>query len=273
MIVDFSAKHELVNINDKDIKKPIYRVYEVSRLIDIFEKKDLCLVKPKLWDDPYENFLKYAQGVGEFRGKKINFTYNYDQDTIFGQCWTLNKETDATWRIYSPMCDRVKVKTSIEKLFNFMKGFNDELLFTYIGKVKYTKQKNILSQITKEIKEQSPYLSFHFDSLIKKYYLVKRDVFKYENEIRLMVSLPDKRENDINSIYRDPNNLDVCRFPLPDPGNFFDEIVFDPRMENSLVRAFTTYFKSSLKFNKDIYKSKLYDKPYVKMKVNFEFPQ
>lgn len=262
-----NAKHELININN--INQPIYRVYEVSRLIDVFENKELSLVKPRLWDDPYDNFLKYATGIVYFRGKEGNYavshSYNYYHDQIFGQCWTINCETDATWRVYSPMCDRVKVKTTIEKLSKFINRYNDDNLYTYIGTVKYEKQEKIESKRAIDIANNPLYHFIDSDSLIRKYYFSKRDVFEYENEVRLMICLPQKKENEINSVYQDPRNLDICRFPLNNPEDFFDEIVFDPRMQDSLVRAFTSYFKFALNFKKDIHKSKLYEKPYVKV--------
>jgi hypothetical protein len=271
MEIDFSAKHKIVDI--VDTTQSIYRVCEISRLIDIFVNKSLSLTRPKLWDDPYENFLKYAIGIDKYNDEEIHQSYEYLSNEIFGQCWTLNIENDATWRIYSPGGDRVKVKTTIEKLSNFMERFTDDGLYSYIGKVTYDKQENIISKISRAIKNKSPYTSSPFDieSLVKNYYLVKRDVFDYENEVRLMVSLPSKPENYINSKYQDSKNLDICNLPLDDPEDFFDEIVFDPRMPDSLVRAFTSYFKSDLKYDKNIYKSTLYEKPYVREKVKSIF--
>jgi hypothetical protein len=271
MIIDFRAEHKLVDI--VDATQSIYRVCEISRLIDVFVNKSLSLTRPKLWDDPYENFLKYAIGIDNYKDEEIHHSYDYLSNEIFGQCWTLNIENDATWRIYSPGGDRVKVKTTIVKLFNFMKRFTVNGLYSYIGKVTYDKQENIISKISIAIKNKSPYTSSPFDieSLVKNYYLVKRDVFDYENEVRLMVSLPSKSENDINARYQDSKNLDICNLPLDDPEDFFDEIVFDPRIPDSLVRAFTSYFKSDLKYDKNIYKSTLYEKPYVKEKVKSIF--
>jgi hypothetical protein len=92
-----------------------------------------------------------------------------------------------------------------------MERFTDDGLYSYIGKVKYDRQENIISKISRAIKNKSPYTASPFDieSLVKNYYLVKRDVFDYENEVRLMVSLPSKPKNYVNSIYQDSKNLDA----------------------------------------------------------------
>ena len=46
-----------ININREEQNKAIYRVFSVDRLLKLFEKKENVLVKPKLWDDPFENFM------------------------------------------------------------------------------------------------------------------------------------------------------------------------------------------------------------------------
>jgi hypothetical protein len=74
VIIDFSAKHELVGIDDTT--QSIYRVCEIYRLIDIFVNKSLSLTRPKLWDDPYENFLKYATGIDKYNDEEIRQSYD-----------------------------------------------------------------------------------------------------------------------------------------------------------------------------------------------------
>lgn len=265
--IDINARHELINVDD--IAHPVYRVLEVSRLIDIFEKKELSLTRPKLWDDPYENFLKYSQGIDRDNDKK-RYTYDYWSNLLFGQCWTFNKENDAICRVYSPQGDRVKVKTTIKKLFDFFNKFQEDGFHSYIGVVQYDKEINIKTKISNVIRDSSGF-PFDVDKLVKDYYLVKRDVFDYENGVRLLFYLPPKPENYINSIYQDPNNLDTCNLPLDAPQELFDEIVFDPRMTDSLTHTFISFFKNNLNFQKDIYKSTLYNKPYIREKVKYKF--
>ena len=267
IVIDTRAKHELVDI--VDISQPIFRVFEVFRLIDIFEQKILSLTRSKLWDDPYENFLKYCRGVDK-DNDKIHYTYDYWSDLIFGQCWTLNEENDAIWRIYSPNSDRVKVKTTIKKLFDFVNKFQEKLFHSYIGRVKYDKEDNIKMKISNTIKNSDGF-PFDVDSLVKNYHLVKRDVFDYENEVRLLVYLPPKPENHVNSIYQDSQNLDICNLPIDSTEELFDEIVFDPRMPDSLARAFISHFMINLKFKTNIYKSELYKKPYIREKIKPRF--
>lgn len=113
MRIDTRAKHYLVDIENE--KSEIFRVLEVFRLFDLFETKRICLTAPKLWDDPYEDFLKHSYGMSS-ENKDLRISFEGYSNYIFGQCWTLSEETDALWRIYSPNRDRVQIKTTIVKV-------------------------------------------------------------------------------------------------------------------------------------------------------------
>ncbi|WP_264802766.1 hypothetical protein, partial [Acetobacter fabarum] len=56
------------NMFDLDMDTKIYRVFPLVRVLDLFEKSENVLVRPKLWDDPFENFFLGARvfsGVNE----------------------------------------------------------------------------------------------------------------------------------------------------------------------------------------------------------------
>lgn len=267
MRIDTRAKHNLVDIENEDSK--IFRVLEVFRLFDIFETKRIGLTAPKLWDDPFENFLKHSYGVSS-ENKELRISFEGYSKYIFGQCWTLNEETDALWRIYSPNRDRVKIKTTIAKLLERIRKIQNKWFRSYIGRVKYLPEHEIKKKISDGIKNSDKYFQIT-DKLIREYYLIKRDTFKYENEIRLIVILPQPPENYKNAIYQDPDNLDICNLPLDDPVELIDEIVFDPRMPDSLVKAYTSYLRRNFNFSKDMYKSGIYSKPEIKETVKFTY--
>lgn len=214
-------KNNLVFMDECDLDLPVYRIFSFSRLEEIFNEEKLTLVRPRLWDDPFENFILGSTGyLPDGREFQIGF-----RDNFYGQCWSLTKESDAMWRIYSPNKDGVKVKTTIRKLFTPLfnsveqhhntdgKIYN---LSTFIGKVKYHSTKTLISMLndkermTNKLFDQSGWgqaSSFFF----------KRVAFRHEREIRLIYNA-----HNINSD-------DKYKFNIS-PIDLFDEIVFDPRM-------------------------------------------
>jgi hypothetical protein len=117
--------------------KNLYRVFSIERLLQLFSKKEIVLVKPSAWDDPFENYILNATAVNE-NGKKFSFDV---REHIFGQCWSETLESDAMWRIYTPNITGVKIRTTNGKLHQTMElytgGRNSQLVF--IGKAAFGK--------------------------------------------------------------------------------------------------------------------------------------
>lgn len=63
----------------------IYRIISIERLIETFASRNNTLVKPRLWDDPFENFILRCR-IRLPDGAFATFGF---QDQFFGQCWTL----------------------------------------------------------------------------------------------------------------------------------------------------------------------------------------
>ena len=89
--------HNFINILDSERDKYIYRIMPLSRLYELFENTENVLVKPSLWEDPFENFILKSR-VRFKNGKTYGFNH---QNGFYGQCWTRSKASDAMWRIYS----------------------------------------------------------------------------------------------------------------------------------------------------------------------------
>ncbi|HUU86256.1 MAG TPA: hypothetical protein VMX17_00715, partial [Candidatus Glassbacteria bacterium] len=94
----------------------IYRFTTFESFVDIVQSRELTFVSPSLWEDPYESYIFSAMKTERGRLKLNNLLKKYllpenvgsnlavlnsFDVAIFGQCWTLNPESDALWRIYS----------------------------------------------------------------------------------------------------------------------------------------------------------------------------
>lgn len=241
-------RNNLIFLTDADLDKPIYRIFSFSRLEEIFNEKKLTLVKPKKWDDPFENFILNSIGtLSDGREFQISFREHY-----YGQCWSLTKESDAMWRIYSQDKDGVKVKTTIRKLFTplFQVGgqFRDidktiYNLSTFIGKVKYQGTNKLLTML-KDEKRMSGKIFDQSGWGQASTFFFKRVAFRHENEVRIIYN-PENNNQD-----------DIFKFDI-DPIDLFDEIVFDPRMKEELYQEQKSKLKSH-GYNKKVIQSGLY---------------
>jgi len=218
----------LIFLTDTELDKPIYRIFSFERLEEIFQENVLTLVKPKLWDDPFENFILNSTGqLPDGREFQIGF-----RDNFYGQCWSLTKESDAMWRIYSPEKNKdyqgVKVKTTIRKIFTplFREGGQYKKisgtsynLSSFVGKVKYENTKSLISMLKDEERMSGKIFDQSGWGQASTFFY-KRLAFRHEKEVRLIYN------------FQKGNQFDTFKFVI-DPIETFDEIVFDPRMTDS----------------------------------------
>lgn len=204
-----------LNIESHKIDSPIYRVFSIARLFEIFNTSQLTLVKPELWDDPFENFISKFTTISA-DGDKHTWA---SREWFYGQCWSLHKESDAMWRIYSPKKDGVKVKTTIRKLYEMLsRCINVDATDTlYIGKVQYKPERKLIDAFHDE--KMSPFGWVGGARAL----LLKRLEFKHESEVRVIYYNHDTEYN--NPTFK----IDI------DPFELFEEIIFDPRMDTSSI--------------------------------------
>ncbi|MGH1430678.1 MAG: DUF2971 domain-containing protein [Neptuniibacter sp.] len=231
------AYQDTLNIARKDLDKEIYRIMPIHRLLEAFDIGKLTLVKPEKWDDPFENLL--LKGTAKTTDGEI-VDFSPIRDSVYGQCWTLHKETDAMWRIYSPDKQGAKVKTTIRKLLQSLQSQSGQFakVHCFIGEVEYLSQKDLVSKL-KNINILNTSGSGIAESLI-----YKRVEFKHEKEIRLLYT---------------GESGQFHQFKI-NPFDLFDEIVFDPRINNHLFES----YRDSLAgkgYEKSIRQSVMYQVP------------
>lgn len=233
-----------INIKVEDYDQAIYRVFSREKFIRLFETGTLTLVRPKLWDDPFENFMLNA--TGELKdGMKFK---NEFRENFYGQCWTTKRESDAMWRIYSSQSDGVKVKTTIRKLYNalYSESGHPKEASCFIGKVEYLSTSKLMKLLDDPIVMRKNLLDATGRGQASTL-LLKRIAFSHEKEVRLIYN----SQGNINS--------DVFHFAV-NPNDLFDRIVFDPRMNLSVFKADKELIKS-WGYKKSIVKSTLYKIP------------
>ncbi len=166
----------------------LYRFTNFESFVDIIQRKELTLVSPSLWPDPYEGYLFAALKTSEGRIRVTKELAKYkDPESVqsaldilskmdamyFGQCWTKKPESDALWRIYSHDNMSVRVEVDQTKFFSLDRVFIDDVVYLLNldleGEVRA-----ILSKDGTGIRGRRPLLT-------------KRDEFRHEDEVRIIV--------------------------------------------------------------------------------------
>ena len=144
----------------------------------------------------------------------------------YGQCWTLNEDTDAMWRIYSHDKDGIKVRTTIRKLFKSFYDTTDRYaaLKFLIGTVQYRKENEIADFMSKtsftDIAHGGQATGF------ARLLCVKREAFGHEREVRLLFQDTEPKRNTGDMVLFDFDVNTIC-----------DEVMIDPRLDDAEVAA------------------------------------
>src|SRR5260370_5289329 len=237
-------------IDRPDPDAPIYRVMRVDRFIENLRSRRLMLIRPHLWDDPFENFL-YQARLQDPDGTPVNITGL--RLRLYGQCWSLLRESDAMWRIYSPEKNGVKVQTTVRKLIRAVYDLTDKWasLQYFLRRVSYKSQGELLEIFSKP----DDYIATLLDGAARgpvRALLLKRKEFEHEKEVRLIYQSNEELPDDYVLIQIDPLKI-------------FDEIIFDLRMPVFSYEAFSAYIKAQ-GFTKPILRSQLYQLPEISHK-------
>ncbi len=239
---------------------PVYRVFSNQRLFEMFSDKKLTLVAPQKWDDPFENFLAKCKAV-------VDGIPNVDIGGLFksfyGQCWTLNPESDAMWRIYSHTKDGARVSTTAGRLLRSIYNPSDPFasMSYYIGSVGYETEGDLRKLFENPANASGAALDATGKGQAMTLFL-KRKEFEHEAEIRLLYQFnkdgcSDQRPEDIWPFAIDPNTL-------------FDDVLFDPRMDNAAFRAALQRLRA-LGFAKPVEQSTLYKLPNLIIQIRSPF--
>lgn len=236
---------QILYIDAAETDNYIYRLFPFETLLELLIENKLTLIKTKLWEDPYENYiLKCNWSLSD--GTPVNPTNLIDQ--FFGQCWTITPESDAMWRIYSHNTKSVRVKTRINKLFNviFDNHSYDSLTKSFIGRVKYDSKANIQNYFSNH-HNTFPIIKDTTAQLMIDAHLWKRNEFDHEKEIRVLYYVDSFSPDKLNSVKKFDINVN----------DLFEEITLDPRISKRMEVVYTETIRR-LGYTGVINKSELY---------------
>jgi hypothetical protein len=231
----------LINFSNSDEDRQIYRIVTTERLYQLFADGENVLVRPSKWDDPFENFVLNARGRMN-DGRLVQFGFNND---FYGQCWTLQRASDAMWRIYSPKQQSIRIRTTVKKLWTSLTARLGEWAHVqaFIGRVRYLPTQKLIAFANTVLRDGlSP-------TALAGTLLVKRPAFIHEKEVRLLYLEKDKTpESDVFAYKIDPNAL-------------IDQIMTDPRLSHDEANTIESEIRKKTGYRGAIKRSLLYAPP------------
>lgn len=203
-----------------DMAQPVYRYMPYQYLIEFLKNGTHWISNINKWEDPYENYFSTCTVIDQYGERASRITF-----PLYGQSWTLKRESDAMWRIYSVL-DKTKGELDKSRLGIRIKSypyilqrlpaniFNANL--GYLGPVTYISQEDIDSSLSNlQFKNWPEYWNKREDN-----FFIKRKEFKHEEEFRIIFSCFNEADN--GNVYAKISPLELIK-----------EITFDPRLSIS----------------------------------------
>jgi hypothetical protein len=219
----------LLGIEEPD--GPIYRIFPLWFFEETLRVRNLALLPPDSWDDPFEVFPSEVAMLDENGKQHMLGQY---LSPVFAQCWSRTRESDTLLRAYSrvakdmhhkrntiPREEGVRVRSTPRRLLEAVKNWAAERpgISCFIGAVKYKSNEAIYDHVGHTIVRHGP-SAVGRGQLRAELLLLKREMFSHEAEIRL-VCVDDRPE---------VPKQELIQIPF-EPSSVFDEVTFDPRLE------------------------------------------
>ena len=188
----------LINLKEVDKESKIFRILSFTNFLELLSKSKITLVKPKLWDDPFENFL-FKQTIHNEAGEEISLSKI--EERFYGNCWTFNSDSDFSWRVYAPAKDGIQIESTIGRLHDNLneKMPNNPTKFIKVGMVQYRTWEEIKSIYEKKHGMNPTELIANFSLFMK------RKEFEAEKEVRVIADNLEDASEDLWELDFDPN--------------------------------------------------------------------
>ena len=235
-----------LNFDEPFLDKLVYRYMKLDKFFMLFEGGQNALSHPSNWGDPFENFILNAKIKGT-DGKLRNFGF---RDRVYGQCWTVERRSDALWQIFCPMKDRkaqgIRIRTSLRKLgATFSRNLSHaDCQHAFIGKVEYLSDKKLFGT------GRSIFMNRVDPEKIARSLLMKRNAFKHEAEVRLVYQMT----------LGEPAGDGLFRYPV-DPHALVDQVMIDPRFQPAEASELKRKIEDRTGYQGELRSSLLYSKP------------
>ena len=235
-----------LSIRPEERTSNVYRIISLERFFEMFTKKENVLVKPQKWEDPFEDFILDWRSSGDEKGQFV-------RPTVYGQCWTVGKASDAMWRIYSPTSHSVRIRSTVSKIVASLARATKPNQEAFVGRVKiYPNEDTLLKRANaaiRTLKKGKAPMKAYAETL-----LLKRSMFTHEQEVRLLLLTPiaSAVSGDLHPYQIDPHDL-------------IDQVMLDPRISIAYAKALRYGIQKHASFKGEILHSMVYRPPSARL--------
>ena len=203
-----------VKINNDDILR---RYLDLPKLLDLLHSQTVYFRRADGFKDPLEGALfpslrKSIDNAAYQRNSRINADefYRRARQGNYVSCWTIGaKDNMALWQLFSGENNGVVITTTVERLLNCAATWNDVIHFQQVNYIDHKKEPNCIIGDYKDV------LQF------------KNDAYKFENELRVIISRQESHETNPMGI----------RLSLPNLDTLIRSVVVAPEAEESYFEA------------------------------------
>lgn len=241
----------------------LYKHLPLENALRTLKDKSLWFANPTTWKDPFEKRFLEAKYIRN--GSEVKFKW---KNKVFCTCLTQTITSEAFWNIYSRDEIGIELRIYSETLLEELSRYDDTYKI-FIGKVEYLKTKDIQKGL-RSIPFNPPVQNreiLNTDDFAARLFLLKRNAFSYEDEIRIIIVKDNAtQEKGINISYNSDNT------------SLIQSIVIDPRIGDYTFDMLKQLFVNNFGFSaieKDgkmynrILRSQLYAKqPQVTLKLD-----
>lgn len=169
-------EHPSIVTPHRDLK--IWRYMDLWKFLDIIDNKKLYLARADTFEDKFEGRIPINKVSELIDGHPLKSIDNFSEGTLkkssYISCWSSQQEeTYPMWKIYSDYRGAVAIKSTVGNLID---SISDDEGDQHIGKINYVNPKG----------------DYSFKGNALQLFFEKRDYFLFENEIRIITTLPYK---------------------------------------------------------------------------------
>lgn len=187
-------------VNCNSVYGTLYKYIRLSYVLEMLKNKEITFVSPELWNDPFETkYLKTDySAIGYIRPEQI---YCFCARTD-------NANEEASWNIYSNSQEDPLIRISLRTFhfLEYLKNYSDQHnCKIYYSRVDYGLKAKDIAELYKADNE---FHDRYFNDFTEEKYIqvmsLKRQAFKYENEVRIFLVSKDGKPIGNNGLLKIP---------------------------------------------------------------------